>query len=291
MEAIYLTLRAAFPNDRYYMGAAVSDIVPEASRVCALIEGRDPVTSDVLIAADGANSPLRRRFLPAVAARYAGYVAWRGTLDEWIASSRLVSFLDNAFTFCEARSGGHMLAYFIPGDEAAYRARASSDQLGLVYRGGRAGACPLSDRQGRAPASCLAGPGLASAALIGEICDVAEREVHPIFAELVATTADPFVQTIVDVIVPQTVFGRVMLVGDAAFVVRPHTAGATAKAAHDAWVLGRNLARARGNIDAGLKAAESLQLEYGNELTNYGIALGGRWANLRPGRKAPGGAA
>src|ERR1700722_2161867 len=84
--------------------------------------------------------------------------------------------------------GGHMLAYFIPGDEAAYRARASSDQLGLVYRGGRAGACPLSDRQGRVPASCLAGPGLASAALIGEICDVAEREVHPIFAELVATT-------------------------------------------------------------------------------------------------------
>ena len=47
--------------------------------------------------------------------------------------------------------------------------------------------------------------------LIGEISDLADREVHPIFAELVATTADPFVQTIVDVIVPQTVFGRVML--------------------------------------------------------------------------------
>ena len=52
-EAIYLTLRAAFPNDRYHMGAAVSDIVPEASRVCALIEGHDPVANDVLIASDG----------------------------------------------------------------------------------------------------------------------------------------------------------------------------------------------------------------------------------------------
>jgi hypothetical protein len=28
-----------------------------------------------------------------------------------------VSFLDDAFTFCEARSGGHMLVYFIPATE------------------------------------------------------------------------------------------------------------------------------------------------------------------------------
>ena len=51
-----------------------------------------------------------------------------------------------------------------------------------------------------------------------------------------AATPDPFVQTIVDVVVPRTVFGRVCLLGDAAFVVRPHTAGATAKAARDATV-------------------------------------------------------
>ena len=183
----------------------------------------------MLIAADGANSPLRRRFLPAVAARYAGYVAWRGTLDERIAPSRLVSFLDNAFTFCEARSGGAYARLLHPRRRGRYRAWASSDQLGLVYRGGRVGACPLSDRQGRRHHASLV-QGSASGALIGEICDLADREVHPIFAELVATTADPFVQTIVDVIVPQTVFGRVMLLGDAAFVVRPHTAGATAKA-------------------------------------------------------------
>ena len=110
--------------------------------------------------------------------------------------------------------------------------------------------------------------------------------VHERFAEQAAATPDAFVQTIVDVIVPQTVFGRVMLLGDAAFVVRPHTAGATAKAAHDAWVLGRSLARASQNVDAGLKAAESLQLDYGNDLTRYGIALGDRWARARPARYA-----
>jgi 2-polyprenyl-6-methoxyphenol hydroxylase-like FAD-dependent oxidoreductase len=184
-----------------------------------------------------------------------------------------------------------MLAYFIPGDEAATEpGRRRINWVWYIGAGEPELARYLTDKEGRRHHASLV-QGSASAALIGEICDLAEREVHPIFAELVAATSDPFVQTIVDVIVPQTVFGRVMLLGDAAFVVRPHTAGATAKAAHDAWVLGRNLARARGNIDAGLKAAESLQLEYGNELTNYGIALGGRWANLRAGRKTPGGAA
>src|SRR5271169_3019126 len=127
---------------------------------------------------------------------------------------------------------------------------------------------------------------MASAALLADMSELAYQEVHPIFTELVAATPNAFVQTIVDVVVPQTVFGRLILLGDAAFVVRPHTAGATAKAAHDAWVLGRSLAPASQNVDAGLQAAESLQLDYGNELTRYGIALGDRWASARPAGRA-----
>lgn len=285
-EAIYLTLRATFPADRYHMGAAVTDLTPEAARVVSTIDGHDRVESDLLIAADGANSPLRRRFLPTVSPRYAGYVAWRGTVDEANASPRLVSFLDDAFTFCEARSGGHMLVYFIPGDGAdatvgqrrinwVWYVRAREAELARF----------LTDKNGRRHHASLS-QGMASAALLADMSELAHQEVHPIFTELVAATPDAFVQTIVDVIVPQTVFGRVMLLGDAAFVVRPHTAGATAKAAHDAWVLGRSLARARQNVDAGLMAAERLQLDYGNDLTRYGIALGDKWASARPVRHA-----
>jgi len=286
-EAIYLTLRATFPDDRYHIGAAVTDITPEAGRAVAAVTGRQRLESDILIAADGANSPLRHRFLPDAAPQYAGYVAWRGSLDEADAPERLVSFLDDTFTFCEARSGGHMLVYFIPGDGAdaspgrwrlnwVWYVRANDQDLSRFQ----------TDKDGRRHHSSLA-QGMASQALVDEVRRLARREVHPVFAELVAETPDPFVQTIVDVVVPQIVFGRVMLLGDAAFVVRPHTAGAAAKAAHDASVLGRNLARARQNVDAGLKAAESFQLDYGNDLTRYGIALGNRWANSPIRRPAP----
>ena len=41
-----------------------------------------------------------------------------------------------------------------------------------------------------------------------------------------------------DVVPPAMVFGRICLFGDAAFVVRPHTAAATAKTAADAMALG-----------------------------------------------------
>ena len=106
----------------------------------------------------------------------------------------------------------------------------------------------------------------------------ARREVHPMLAALVAATPQPFLQTIVDVAPTRTVFGRVCLLGDAAFVVRPHTAGATAKAARDATTLARALKRAGRNVDAGLSGFEEMQIEFGQGLADYGMALGRRWA-------------
>jgi 2,6-dihydroxypyridine 3-monooxygenase len=84
--------------------------------------------------------------------------------------------------------------------------------------------------------------------------------VHPRMAELIEATEQPFIQKIVDVVVPRTVFGRVCLLGDAAFVVRPHTAGATAKAATDATSLANALREAKGDINEALLSFQSAQL-------------------------------
>lgn len=143
----------------------------------------------------------------------------------------------------------------------------SQDQLASI----------LVDRTGRQHHASLR-PGEAKPEVVDALRLLAQCEVHPQLAALVAATPDPFLQSIVDVVVPQTVFGRTCLVGDAAFVVRPHTAGAAAKAARDATVLTAALKRARQNVDAGLASFEKMQLEYGRELVNYGVALGQRWA-------------
>src|SRR5258707_10137711 len=91
------------------------------NRVSASLADGRIVESDLFIAADGSNSEIRRRLLPDVLPNYAGYVAWRGTLEEAEAGPDLKSFFDDTFTFSEARSGGHILVYFIPGANADVR--------------------------------------------------------------------------------------------------------------------------------------------------------------------------
>lgn len=281
-EAIYRTLRAAFPEQRYHMGSAITRVdAHDGMSVSADVEGHGRIEADVFISADGAQSLTRRRLLPDVASRYAGYVAWRGALDEADAPPELVRFFDDAFTFSESRSGGHILVYLIPGDDAETTpGKRRLNWVWYVRVDERELPSLLIDRNGGQHHASLPIGG-ASGMVIRDLVDLARREVHPKLAALVAATPDPFLQTIVDVVVPRTVFGRICLLGDAAFVVRPHTAGATAKAARDASVLASALKRARQNVDAGLASFEQMQLEYGNEMIRYGIALGERWAKAR----------
>ena len=277
-ESIYLTLRAAFPEQRYHTGTALEGFENIDNIVCSEIAGRGRIDADLLVCADGAQSEMREHLLPEVQPHYAGYIAWRGILDEAAAASELVNFFDDNFTFSESRSGGHVLAYLIPGPNADPRpghrvinwvwyVHASEDELpGL-----------LTDRQGRQHHNSLPQGGATDMAL-SALHHLARRDVHPRMADLIEATPEPFIQTIVDVVVSRTVFGRACLLGDAAFVVRPHTAGATAKAASDSMLLAEALARSGGDVIRALSDFQSAQLRYGHELHRYGVALGDRWA-------------
>jgi 2-polyprenyl-6-methoxyphenol hydroxylase-like FAD-dependent oxidoreductase len=56
----------------------------------------------------------------------------------------------------------------------------------------------------------------------------------PQFADAVAAERSPFIQGIFDYTVPKMAVSGIALLGDVAFVVRPHTAMGVAKAAGDA---------------------------------------------------------
>jgi len=70
------------------------------------------------------------------------------------------------------------------------------------------------------------------------------------------------------------VFGRTVLVGEAAFVVRPHTTAAAAKAAADGMVLGEALRDGDDNFRENLPRFEAPQMQMGLHLRNYGIRAG-----------------
>jgi 2-polyprenyl-6-methoxyphenol hydroxylase-like FAD-dependent oxidoreductase len=76
------------------------------------------VTGGLLVAADGGGSFVRRRLMPEVRADYAGYVAWRGLVDEPELTDEAAALLRDRFSFFEYPNS-HMLAYLVPGEHEA----------------------------------------------------------------------------------------------------------------------------------------------------------------------------
>jgi 2-polyprenyl-6-methoxyphenol hydroxylase-like FAD-dependent oxidoreductase len=95
----------------------------------------------------------------------------------------------------------------------------------------------------------------------------------PPFAEVMKKTRQPLLQAIVDLETPAMVVGRVALVGDAAFVARPHVGMGTTKAAGDARALADHLVR-HDDIDAALAAYGAERLAYGQRVVRRGRHLG-----------------
>ena len=118
-------------------------------------------------------------------------------------------------------------------------------------------------------------PGLVRSHHVDELRSLAKHLPAPL-AEIVTQTGEPFVQLIVDVTVPRMVVGRVCILGDAAFALRPHAAVGTAKAAEDAWQLARTLQASREDVDGALAEWEKAQLRLGQQVSARTCEAGNR---------------
>jgi 2-polyprenyl-6-methoxyphenol hydroxylase-like FAD-dependent oxidoreductase len=275
---LYRAMKDALPAQHLHSGETFVSFRAEGDKVVALFENGRSEEADLLIGADGIRSTLRSRLLPEVMPAYAGYVAWRGLVEELDLPLNAANTLRDRFSFQEG-DGHSALSYMIPGDDDStevgkrrwnwvwYR-RYSREQLAQL----------LIDRNGVARPFSLP-PGSTKSADIAQLRADAKLMMGPTFRALADATDDPFMQPIVDLRAPKMVFGRAVLLGDAASVPRPHTAGSTAKAASNAHALALALLSAQRNgepIDSALKHWESQQLQRGKLMTELGISLGNR---------------
>jgi 2,6-dihydroxypyridine 3-monooxygenase len=166
----------------------------------------------------------------------------------------------------------HILAYPIPGLDG-------ERLLNFVwYRNVAAGAALdelMIDRHGR-PRQISIHPSEVQDRHVRELRSAAAALLPAAIAELVSVADNPFVQVIVDVAVPSMAFGRVCLVGDAAFAARPHAAAGTAKAAENAWTLAEAVA-GRPDVEQALREWEPGQLELGRQLVERSRRIGERY--------------
>ena len=96
----------------------------------------------------------------------------------------------------------------------------------------------------------------------------------PAIADIIDHVPQPLLQAVTDMESPRLTFGRVALMGDAAFVARPHTAGGVSKAALDADCLADSLAQSDGDIAAALDRYERERLAFGKRLVGHSRYLG-----------------
>jgi 2-polyprenyl-6-methoxyphenol hydroxylase-like FAD-dependent oxidoreductase len=103
----------------------------------------------------------------------------------------------------------------------------------------------------------------------------ADRLLAPQFAEVVRRTAMPFLQAILDLETPRMRLGsRTVILGDAAFVARPHVGMGVTKAAADAAALADALAASPEDIDAALDGFERSRLAIGAAVVRRARQLG-----------------
>lgn len=233
-------------------------------------------TADVVIAADGIGSRSRTILLPEIEPTYAGYIALRGTVSEQQLSDDVLELFSDSFTSYE-RNGSSVLAYEIPGADGEtapgqrrlnwvwYENVIEAEELESV----------LTDTRGEVHRSTIP-RGMVPRHTLNAIRTQAEDSLLPSFAELVCATEEPFVQAIQDLAVPRLVFGRTVLVGDAACLVRPHVGSGTAKAVDDAVKLAEALSDWSYREHRCLAAWEHTRLQDHHALVAQGRALAAR---------------
>ncbi|MFS2027285.1 FAD binding domain-containing protein [Massilia sp. CT11-137] len=272
------TMRRALPGDCIHPGETLERIEQAGGQVRAVFASGRVETGDLLVGADGARSTVRSLMLPALAPNlapeYSGYVAWRGLVPEADLDADSRAVLDGVFAFQHDEGEQMLLEYLVPGEDGA-TAPGRRRWNWVWYRKVPQDGLPalLTDRTGRTHTFSLP-PGALPDAQAAVLRKDATRLLAPQFNALVQKTKEPFVQAILDLAVPRMVFGRVLLLGDAAFVARPHTAGGAAKAAANALALAQALQRTDQPIEARLKDWEVPQLRAGRNLVDWGRRMG-----------------
>ena len=269
-NTIYRSLLSLLNAGRYQLGTEVTGFGEQDGTVTVTLGPGEHASQraecDLLVCADGVSSAAGARLLPAVQPSYSGYVAWRGTVPERDLSPGTRARLGDALTY-QVLPGSHILVYPIPALDGS---TAEGDRLiNLVWYVNVARGAPLdalmTGRDGvRRPVSLP--PGAATETAVTAMRQAARDLLAEPIAEAVVRAPEPFVQVVYDIEVPRMVFGRICLIGDAAFAVRPHAAAGTAKAAADGWALAGELTAAGGDVRGALAAWERRQLTLGRGL-------------------------
>ncbi|CAI9094468.1 OLC1v1030214C1 [Oldenlandia corymbosa var. corymbosa] len=252
---LYRILHNSLPSDivlwgHFFLSFGVSNDKASVFVKCRVLESGNTVdiVGDLLIAADGCLSNIRKAFLPDFMLRYSGYCAWRGVLDfssdEHDASIRDLKKAYPDLGKClyfDLSSGSHSVFYEL-----------LHNRMNWIWYVNQ----PEPEVKGNSVTMKV------SSDMIRRMHEEAEKVWSPELARIMKETREPFLNVIYDADpLKQLFWDNVVLIGDAAHPTTPHGLRSTNMSILDAAVLGKCLQKwGLENLHSALEEYQSIRL-------------------------------
>jgi len=270
-DRLYDMLRRAFPAAHYHCGKELVAVEERSGGVAARFADGSVAAGDLLIGADGLRSTVRAQLLPDATPIYVGYAAWRALVPEHAIGPELHAEVFDHMAFC-LPPGEQMLGYPVAGPNNDLRPGRRRYNLVWYRPADEIELQRLLTDEARTLHALSIPPPLISRAVIADMREAAEAVLAPQFRDLIRLVGRPILQAIYDLESPRMAFGRVAIIGDAAFVARPHVGAGVSKACEDASALAD--AVASGDVEPALMKFEAQRLPVGRRIIERARHLG-----------------
>lgn len=267
---IYRFLREKINDSDYNNGCTLATIEQSDDQVVAHFTDGTSVAGDWLIGADGARSQVRALLAPDITPQYVGYLGWRGLINEALVPRDVAQQFDQRMALGMA-PGGHWLGYLVAGPDDNLTPgkrwynwgwyRTADDEVLRDH---------LTDSDGHYHAQGIPHHAIRDE-LVKAMRATARDHLAPQIQSVINATEKPFIQGMYDFCCERLVFGRCILIGDAAATARPHVGLGVSKAADDASGVADALAAA---APAKLRQWEQQRLDYARAAVAWGRRLG-----------------
>ena len=240
-QYLFSILREQISNDDYFMGDDCIKIEQNEDKAIAFFDNGKKKETDLIIVANGIKSELRTYVDNKAYPQYAGYVGWRGVVNEEEISKNSLETLSNYFIVVLPYNQ-QIASYPIAG-EGKNPFKIGERRINWIWYK----PVPQTSLQeillGKSGQQFEDGipPNEIREEIVNDLFKEAEEKLPPQLVELVKITKQPLIQPIFDLQSIKMKNGRVVTIGDAAFTARPHVGMGVTKAAMDAFTLSEYL--------------------------------------------------
>ena len=247
-QYLFSILREQISDDDYFMGDDCIKIEQNEKKAIAFFDNGKKKETDLIIVANGIKSELRTYVDNKAYPQYAGYVGWRGVVNEEEISKKSLETLSNYFIVVIPYNQ-QIASYPIAG-EGKNPFKIGERRINWIWYK----PVPQNSLQeillGKSGQQFEDGipPNEIREEIVNDLFKEAEEKLPPQLVELVKITKQPLIQPIFDLQSIKMKNGRVVTIGDAAFTARPHVGMGVTKAAMDAFTLSEYL-KHNSNLD------------------------------------------